>query len=466
MKRIAIIGGGLAGLTAAWQLHQLGHEFTLYEASARLGGIVETVRRDGFVVELGPDGWVTEKPWAAELARDLGLGDELISSNDATRVTYILSDSKLVAMPDSMRMMVPTDLGTLSDSPLFSPEAIAAYAAEPTRADQLRAASPNQDESIASFINRHFGPEVLHKIGAPLLSGVFGGNVEALSVRAVMPTFVAMEREHGSLITALQLAAAARGNRPAQPIFTSLRSGTQTLIDRMAAALPAHAIRLETPVLSLGRADGRWLVASAAKGIAAHEATTYDEVLLAIPAHIASPLLAPLSARAAELLTLAESSAIIIAFAFTEDFALPRGFGFLAPAGESPLLAGTFVDQKYPDRAPQGQRLLRAFFGGQHEPANDRRSDDDLAALALAELQRILNIGPLPKSAFHLVRRWPCSLPQYAVGHLERLAELTALTREHSGLHLLGNPYRGVGLPDLIRDARATARSLSSVERS
>ncbi len=194
-RRIAVLGGGIAGVTAAWQLAQreraLGDiEVVLFEASGRLGGTVETVYRDGFVVECGPDGWVSEKPWARELVRELGMHGKLIASNDAERVTYILSGGRLVAMPDGMRMMVPTELAALESSPLFSAEAKRAYAAEPGRAEELRRSAPAEDESISSFVARHFGPEVLTKVAAPLLSGVFGGDVARLSVQAVMPAFV------------------------------------------------------------------------------------------------------------------------------------------------------------------------------------------------------------------------------------------------------------------------------------
>ncbi len=444
---IAILGAGIAGLTAAWQLHQLNQPFTLFEATNRLGGTVETIRQDGFVVETGPDGWVTEKPWATQLAIDLGLEDQIIHSNDATRVTYILSPhGHLTPIPDGMRMMVPTNLAALETSPLFSPEAIEAYAAEPHRAHELRATAPNSDESVSQFVQRHFGPEVLLKIGAPLLSGVFGGNVETLSVRAVMPTFVQMERDHGSLILALQSLARTQAPRP---IFTSLRHGTQTLIDAMAATLPPQSILRNTPVTHLTRTPTHWLV----------NGQPFDHVFLALPAHIASPLLAPTSPRAAQLLTLAESSAILVAFAFSTSFPIPPGFGFLAPAGTSPLLAATFVDQKYPHRVPPGTRLLRAFYGGSAESPTDPRSDEDLATLALAELRRILPASHIPNPTLTLTRRWPRSLPQYAVGHLTRIAELDHLTpRELPALTLLGNPYRGVGLPDLIRDSRQAAR--------
>jgi len=194
-RRVAILGGGLAGVTAAWQLAQRERaqgdvDVTLFEASPRLGGIIETVYREGFTIECGPDGWVSEKPWARELVRELGLHGKLIPSLDAGRVTYVVAAGKLVPLPGGMRMMVPTDLAALDASPLFSVEAKRAYAAEPGRAEELKLSAPAQDESIAAFVLRHFGGEVLTKVAAPLLSGVFGGDVAKLSVRAVMPAFV------------------------------------------------------------------------------------------------------------------------------------------------------------------------------------------------------------------------------------------------------------------------------------
>src|ERR1700722_9503013 len=250
MKRVAIVGGGVAGVTAAYELAQLARKGVplrgvLFEASTRLGGIIETVHEGEFVIECGPDAWVTEKPWARELAEELGLADEVMPSNDATRKTYVLVDKKLQAMPDGMRMMVPSDLDALDGSELFSVRAKQAYRDEVGLAADLKAAAPNEDESVADFVGRHFGDEVLEKIGAPLLSGVFGGDVARLSVRAVMAPFVAMEREHGSLITALQSRSA---GAKSDSIFTSLRSGMGTLADRMIAAIPEDWIRLAAEV--------------------------------------------------------------------------------------------------------------------------------------------------------------------------------------------------------------------------
>ncbi len=435
-------------------------ELTLLEATGRLGGVVETVRREGFLIECGPDGWVTEKPWAAELARELGLADELIVSNDATRKTGILLDGTLRMLPDGMRMMVPTDLQAVEQSELFSAAAKRAFREEPGRAAELRAAAPDGDESIGSLVTRHFGQEVLERVGAPLLSGVFGGDVATLSARAVMGQFVAMEREHGSLIAALQ-ARARQG--PPQPVFTTLRSGVGTLTDRLAASLPAGCVRLHTTVLAITREGAGWRLTTAAPGGAA-SVRSFDHLLLGTPAHVTRHLLQPVDARAADLLPTEASSAISVALAFPGgELALPPGFGFLVPpGGKLALLACTFVHAKFPGRVPRGGQLLRAFFGAGSAERMAERSDAELADRSLGELRTVL--GPLPEPEFFVVRRWPRSLPQYAVGHGDRMAELDRLLTAHPGLQLLGNAYRGVGLPDLIRDGRRAGQAAVGVE--
>jgi protoporphyrinogen/coproporphyrinogen III oxidase len=461
MKRVAIVGGGVAGLAAAYELARLARDgvavqVVVFEASTRLGGIVETVREGGFVIECGPDGWVTEKPWAREVAEELGLGDEVIGSNDAGRKTYVLIDKTLQVMPDGMRMMVPGDLEALDASKLFSAEAKQAYHDEPGRAEELRAGAPESDESVAEFVRRHFGDEVLVKIGAPLLSGVFGGDVARLSVRAVMAPFVAMEREHGSLITALQLRTR---STKSDSIFTSLRSGMGTLVDRMIAAIPEDWIRLASEVSFISFEDEGWLVGTA-RGV-----ERFDAVMMAAPVDVARKLLEPIDERAALLMEMDASSAVLVGFGFPDatKIAVPAGFGFLVPPGaDSMLQACTFVDQKFDDRVPQGGRLVRAFFGGKAAERLMRCGNDETAAVARMELARIL--GPLPEPQMTVVRRWPRSLPQYGVGHLERMALLTERVGELDGLWLLGNGYRGVGGPDLIRDSRVAARQFAGRE--
>ena len=496
MKRIAIIGGGISGLTAAYELELarkrgVDIDWHLYEASDRLGGIIETTRRatpEGeYILESGPDGWVSEKPWARELAIELGLESELIYSNDATRKTYILKTSeageniagKLQPVPDRMRMMVPEDLSALDGSPLFSASAKQAYANEITRAEELKAQAPTHDESVASFVRRHFGDEVLDTLAAPLLSGVFGGDVHKLSVRAVMPQFVATEREHGSLVAALQ----SRQRTITLPIFTSLKNGMASLVEALVEALPPDRIHRNQCAYEVDLDVEEWYV----DFMAPQDRTMWrrltsvipywNDLIFATPLDEIRRLLIELDPYGSPLirsdssflaLTPTEaSSAILVAFAWTGDqasaFTIPSGFGFLVPqglGGEQQLLACTFVDQKFPYRAPEGARVMRAFFGGNSAESLSSQSDEEVAKRALTQLRSIL--GPIPEPSFHTVRRWPRSLPQYEVRHLDRIAELERLVEQTPGLHLLGNSYRGVGIPDLIRDARATARAISA----
>lgn len=470
--RAAVIGGGIAGLAVAYELALAGADFTLFEASGRFGGIIETVRERGFVVECGPDGWITEKPWARELAIELGLESELLPSNDATRKTYIAGCDGLTAIPDGMRMIVPTNLEALDASPLFSEDAKRAYRDEVGRAGALKHAAPSHDESVAAFVARHFGDEVATKIAGPLLAGVFGGDITRLSVRSVMPAFVKMEWEHGSLIAGLQASIAALQASVAalQPsiaalqlpkaasghaIFTTLASGLGTLIDRVVAKLPARSLRLNTPVRGLVREGGRWSIAG----------EEFEHVVVATPADVTSALIKPLDEKAAALLPREASSAVVVALGFDAEAArllqIPAGFGFLVPQKHeqcASLLAATFTHQKFAQRAPEGAVLLRAFFGGATAESLSKRDDAALAELACGELARYL--GPLPQPMLTVVRRWPRSLPQYEVGHLERIAAFEARVAAMPGLRCVGNAYRGVGLPDLIRDGRAAAREI------
>src|ERR1035441_2274901 len=312
MRRIAIVGGGIAGLTAAYELARLARngapvEAILFESSNRLGGLIETVREGGFTVEAGPDGWVSAKPWARELALELGLEAELLPSNDATRRTHIFlttpdnPSGRLVPMPDGLNLMVPTTLAALEGSPLFTPAAIAAYRAEPTRAAELLASIPPNDESVADFTLRHFGREVLERVAAPLLSGVFGGDVHRLSARAVLPAYIQMERIHGSLITALQSSPQPpTDNLQPATLFTTLRSGLGTLIDRLVAAIPPHWLRLHTTVTAIranphvpnGSDAPPWTIHTSTTG-KHYGSETFDAVLLAAPLAPTPPLLHP-----------------------------------------------------------------------------------------------------------------------------------------------------------------------------
>ena len=496
MKRIAIVGGGIAGVSAAYELalrQRAGEpiEFVLFEAASRLGGIVETVRSDDFVIECGPDSWVTEKTWARDLAIELGLESELVLSNDSRRKTYVAEGHTLIAMPEGMRMMVPTQWASVLNSPLISWQAKLAYLREPKFAGQLKAwaldgSNSAGDESMHDFVVRHFGDEVADTIAAPLMAGVFGGDIATLSARAVLPALVALEREHGSLILGLQQRMGA--GKSSAPIFTSLKSGLEALITGMESRIPERSLQRGFAVESIERSGGGWQVHATSVAGGPHPAgESFDGVLVATPAATAAKLFKPLDSRIGELLPQQSSSAIVVALGFAADQAqamrIPRGFGFLVPQRNPPagevllgeegfgdeagdvaarraLLACTFLDQKFPHAAPEGAVLLRAFFGGPAVPSLLQQDDATLIHLARAELGRFL--GKLPEPSIALARRWPNSLPLYAVGHMERMAELDVRVARLPNLRLIGNAYRGVGLPDLVHSGRTAARELAA----
>jgi oxygen-dependent protoporphyrinogen oxidase len=473
-KRIAIIGGGISGLTAAYILHRDyadACEFTLFEANRRLGGIIETIHADGFTIECGPDSWVTEKPWAEQLARELGLAHDLSPSNDRERRTYIArgsgeQDRSLTALPDAMRMMVPTDLNAMLASPLFTESARQAYIAEPTRAEELRATAllnrgSDADESVARFVRRHFGDEVVDIVAGPLLAGIFGGDIEKLSARALLGPFVAIEAEHGSLITGMQQ----RGQTSGVPVFTTLAGGLGTLVDRLLRTLPPASMRLTCPALAVHPLPSEWMVETA------NGRQRFDRVLIATPLDTTRQLLASLplaeAQRAATLLPANAASGLVVALGYKAQTrpvpTIPQGFGLLvaaSPAGDHALLACTFLHQKFQGRAPEGAALLRAFFASSAADELSRRSDHEIADIARNQLVGLL--GPLPEQAdVTVVRRWPRSLPQYEIGHLARMEEFNICLSTLQGMAVAGNATRGVGLPDLVRDATLAAHTLA-----
>jgi len=468
-KSIAIVGGGISGLTAAYILHRDYSEtcdVSLFEAENRLGGIVETVHGDGFTIECGPDSWVTEKPWAEQLARELGLADELLRSNDHARRTYIAHEGSLAPLPDAMRMMVPTDLSAILASPLFTEAAKQAYMEEPARSEELREAAlanrgSEMDESVAAFVRRHFGEEVAETVARPLLAGIFGGDIERLSARALLGPFISMEARHGSLILGLQQ----RSYAPRLSVFTTLSSGLGTLVDRLQQRLPTASVRLSNPVITLDSLPTGWAIETT-RGRA-----SFDRVLIATPLDTTRRLLSRLpftqTQQAATLLPSDANSGLVVAFAYRRlekaTAAIPKGFGFLvptAPGSYHSLLACTFLDQKFPNRAPEGATLLRAFFASSAADRLSCRSDSEIATIARDQLVGLL--GPLPQRAdVTIVRHWPRSLPQYEVGHLARIEQFSVCLSSLQGLLVAGNALQSVGLPDLVRDATHAAHALA-----
>ena len=458
MRRVAIIGGGISGLAAAFELEEqrkagVDLEYVLYESSPRLGGVLRTEQIDGCLVEAGPDSFVTEKPWAADLCRTLGLGDQLIGSNDADRKTYILTRGRLVEMPDGLMFMVPTKILPTGLSPLFSWKTKLRMTQElfhPPRA-------VDHDESVADFVERHYGREMVDRLADPLLSGVYGGESANLSVRAVLPRFAEMERTHGSLGRAMLAARkkVSKGPRKAAPpLFTSLKNGMQHLAEAVTARLTPDSLLTNAPAQAIQPQAGSWVVS------AGMQSDQFDAVVVALPGLAAANVLRLTSAElAAELGAVQYSSSITVGLAYDREVrrSLPPGFGFLVPRSEGKrLLAATFVHNKFPHRAPEDRALLRCFFAGTNAENVWPLSDDQIVSIVRNELQQIIGLRGEP--LFARVYKWQSAMAQYSVGHLERLERIERLRQQFPGLTLAGNAYRGIGVPDCVRSGREAAK--------
>ncbi|MGA9981785.1 MAG: protoporphyrinogen oxidase [Candidatus Sulfotelmatobacter sp.] len=462
MTRIAIVGGGISGLSAAFVLEEhirngVAAEYVLYESSPHLGGVLRTEHIDGCVVEAGPDSFITEKPWAADLCRAVGLGDQLIGSNDAERKTYILVHGKLVVLPDGLMFLVPTKILPTGASPLFSWKTKLRMAQEmflPPRA-------ANCDESVASFVERHYGAEVVDRLADPLLSGVYGGEAANLSVRAVLPRFAEMERTHGSLGRAMLAARkkmAHASNKQPPPLFTSLKNGMQQLTEVVAAHLTPSSVLTNAPVDAIQREGDSWIVSAGLKS------DEFDAVILAVPAHAAASLLRMCSRElSTEVASIEYSSSITVGLGYDRGVrqSLPPGFGFLVPRSEGKrLLAATFVHNKFPHRAPDDRALLRCFFAGSNAASVWNLSDNEIISIVRNDLQQILGLTAEP--LFSRVYKWKSAMAQYTVGHLDRLDRIDRLRQQLPGVALAGNAYRGIGVPDCVRSGRDAVQQLLS----
>lgn len=464
MRRIAIVGGGISGLSSAFAIEQqrlrasAQVEYTLFEANSEVGGVLKTEQVDGCQVEAGPDSFLTEKPWASDLCVELGLGEQLIGSNDAHRKTYILVNRKLVVLPDGLMFMVPTKILPTVFSPLFSLSTKVRMAREwfhpPNRVDA--------DESVAALVERHYGPEMVDRLADPLLSGVYGGEAAYLSVRAVLPRFADMEAKYGSLGRAMLAARAKMGSAGPSPrsLFTSLKNGMQQMVDAIKARLTPWFVRPAVKVDAVRSISDGWLVATGDRS------DQFDAVIVATPAHVTSTLLQAASPQlATELSGIAYTSSIAVNLSYDRAVrdALPPGFGFLIPRSENKrMLACTFVHNKFPHRAPEDRALLRCFIGGSRNEEMLQASDAEIVGAVRRELGEILGVSAEPR--FSRIYRWKRAMAQYGVGHLERLERIERLRQQLPGLHLAGNAYRGIGVPDCVRSGiDAATNSLASL---
>ncbi len=462
----AVIGGGISGLTAAWELNRRAKaegrsvSVRLFEASERLGGVIRTERVDGITLECGPDCFISTKPEALELSRQLGLEAELISTRPEYRRSFVLHRGKLSPIPAGFFLIAPTSLGALARTKLLSWPAKLRAALEllmPNR-QPVGATAENYDESLASFVRRRFGSEVLKRIAQPMVGGIYTADPEKLSLAATFPQFLKMEREHGSVIRGLMRqrknASGESGTRgaegaagPRYGMFVSFRDGMQTLTDRIASELPEETQILDVRVSRVSRCEsGGFSVELAGEDEPRH----FDGVIMALPAHTGSKLLGQVEEAAG--VEYASCAIVNMVFRKEQIRHAMGGAGFVVPLAENrSILAASFMHHKWPGRVPEGLVNLRVFVGGAVQGHLCRLEDGPLVELVTSELDLILGVTGEPM--YSRADRWSQSMAQYEVGHLAK-AKL-ARQVEGGGLVLAGNGFEGVGIPDCIRVARS-----------
>jgi oxygen-dependent protoporphyrinogen oxidase len=446
MIDVAIIGAGISGLAAAWELKKRGAAPLILEQSGRPGGVIRTDRVDGFVIDAGPDSMLVQKPAAVDLCRELGLADRLIATTPP-RTAFVVRNGQLIELPEASFLGLPTRLGPFVKSALFSWPGKVRMATEVARPRAQR-----RDESISSFIARRFGREAVDYLAEPLLAGIHVGDVNELSIHALFPRLVALEQSHGSVLRGLS-STMARAPASSKGAFVSLPTGIAELPETLAAALGPDTFRYQTRVVQISGASPYKLTLDT-------DASIYAErVIVTVPAWAASSMFASVDAPLARLCAdIPYASSATIFFGLKrEQIAHPmNGSGFVVPRIErKALLAGTWVTSKWAARAPEGYALLRGFVGGATNPDILERSDDTLAKIAFDELKERLGITARP--LWTRVYRWPRATPQYTVGHLDRVRRIEERLAAFPGLFVTGSAYRGTGLPDCIADARAVA---------
>jgi len=449
---IAIIGGGISGLSAAWTLHQRGIPYRLLEAGPSLGGVIRTEEKDGFILEGGPDSILAQKPEGIALCRELGLGDRLIPTNPELKAIYILHRRKMHPLPEGMMLAVPTRILPMVRSGLFSwPGKLR------MGLDLVRPAGPqNGDESIATFLRRRFGQEAVERLGEPLLAGIHAGDPERLSILATFPRFRDLEAKYGSLIRGM-LSAPRPKRKPGAPApaaFYSLRGGLRELVDALVARLDPASIRTGAVVRSLTRNGDGFTI-----GLDGGETVSAPTVIVAAPGPKIAPALQgllPEVSRTLAAVPFASSATVLLGYRRADVAHSLDGYGMVVPRGEGlRTTALSFVSTKFEHRAPEGHVLLRAFLGGVRDPGVLDLTDEEMVQAVERDMTPILGLKGRPSVT--RVFRWPGGTPQLEVGHLERMRAVESAVAEVPGLHLTGAGIWSTGIPDSVADATRVA---------
>ncbi len=484
-RRIAVIGAGISGLAAAFHIHELSPEtsISVFDPRPRVGGVLNTVIKDGLEIEEGADNFITTVPWGLDLCKRLGISDQLVTTSSQYRQTFVVFRNRLHKLPEGFLMMAPTKMWPLATTGLLSPLGKIRAGLElfiPRKKDDA-------DESMAQFGRRRLGKEVFERLIEPLVSGVYGANLEELSVLATMERFREMEKEHRSLIIAMRAemakrrkaardakaaAQAGKESGPRYSMFVTLKGGFSLMSNTIVEKLPQGTFNLNCRVTSLSQESssaGRpvWRVTwqdGQDKPESERQTWTelFDGVIVAAPSYNAQELLAPINARLGELLGgIGHTGTAIASMAFkNEQIHHPMdGMGAVVPEIEhSPILAMSFSTHKYPHRSPEGTQLIRVFAGGARDSSLAVMPDEQLTPLLVEKMRPLLKIEGQPY-AVHTAH-WPNTMPQYYVGHLDRVAEIEQLVSAMPGLALAGNSYRGVGVPACIHSGEQAAEQL------
>ena len=467
-QRIVIIGGGISGLAAAHRFVERGaerdkpFELLLLEAGARLGGVIHTIWREGFLLEAGPDSFISEKPEALALSKRIGLEEHLIETNTAHRRSFIVREGRLRPVPEGFQLLAPTRLWPFVTTDIFGWSGKARMALD-LLLPRRTSANGNKDESLAQFVRRRLGREALERMAQPMVGGIYTADPELLSLRATMPRFLEMESRHRSLLLGMwkrrrkasaQERAGTSGAR--YSLFLSFDGGMEMLAERLTELLPENSVRLNTKVdkLAFNHSAREWNIR-----LNTGEEIKADAVCLALPAYISAQLLADVDAQlAAELNAIPYASTATINLAYRRA-SVPHaldGFGFVVPFIERrATLACTFSSVKFEGRAPEGCVLLRAFVGGALQPEMFALEEDEMIEAVRRDLRDLLGIEDAP--LFTLAQKWPRSMAQYHLGHLERVERIRQRHEAFPALKLAGNAYNGAGIPDCIRSGETAA---------
>jgi oxygen-dependent protoporphyrinogen oxidase len=459
---VAVIGGGISGLAAAHRLLELDAavRVTLFEASGRLGGVLQTVRRDGYLIERSADMFTTREPWALDLCRRIGIADELIETDARFRRAFVVRRGRLVPVPEGFTLMSPAKVWPIVTTPILGPLGKLRLAWEyftPARRSEA-------DESLESFVVRRFGRQAFDRLIQPLIGGIYTADPAKLSMQATLPQFVELERKHGSLIRGMRSKGtgdrrqATEGSGARYGQFLAPRDGMQRLVDGVAARLPAGCVRLNAKVDRIERDGAGWRL-YVANGSASE---AFDELVIAAPGAVSSRLLSSVDH---ELSTLVGSishagCSVAILGVRREQIAHPLdGFGFVVPAIENrQIIAGSMASVKFPGRAPEGRVLLRVFVGGALQPQLGELPDEEIRRIVLQELGELLGLVGEPE--FCDVARWLGMMPQYHVGHLDLVRQIEERAAAIPHFALAGNAYRGVGVPFCVRSGEAAAERI------